>query len=129
MYISPLKLEFFRKENGYNLYLLKKPLKVIYDEDKDIKSLEVPINFCTDLTSVPKPFNKWVKRSNPKYAKPSIIHDYLYTETKRYTRLFADNMFYKCMKHEGTPLRYRIPFYLMVRTFGWLRYGKNTTKN
>lgn len=122
MYISPFKLEFYRVEKGYKQYLLKKPMYVIGDGFDDIC---IPTNFKTDLTSIPRPLNKIIKRNNPKYARAALVHDFLYSrESENSSRLFADNMFWRCMKYEGVPKRYMIPFYISVRLFGFFRYKR-----
>lgn len=121
MYISPLKIEFFKVEDGYKQYLLKKPLKLCFERNKSIISYEVPIGFLTDLASIPRPFNKWIKRDNLRYAKSVIIHDYLYTT--RTPRNECDKILYMCMKYE-VGLKYAIPFWVFVRLGGWIRYYK-----
>jgi hypothetical protein len=110
--LSDLKLTYIGKKDGFNIYELKQPL--------EFNGIKVPIGFKTNLTSVPYPLSKIIKRNNLKYVRSSIIHDYLY-ECK-IKRSVADEIFYDCMIEEETPLRYRVPFYILVRSFGWLYY-------
>lgn len=126
MYISNLKLEFYRVENGYKQYFFKKPLIVMTDKF----NLTVNTNFKTDLASIPKPLNKIFKRNNPKYARSVIVHDYMYVS--RLNRYLADKTLYKCMRYEGNTLLKSVSFFIAVRAFGWIRYNaiiKNSTKN
>ena len=102
--------------DGKIYYKLKEPLIFNY---KNIDYI-VPKGYITDLATIPYPLSKIIKKDNPKYARSSIMHDYFYYI--KMNRFKADNMYFVCMYSENTPLRYSIPFYLAVRSFGFKYY-------
>ena len=119
-YLGKLNVKYsHRSEDGFKIYELTKPLKSMIDNEVVI----VPAGFRTDFATVPYPINKVISRDNKKYVKSAIIHDMLY-RTKILSRFEADEMFFKSMCIEGTPLRYSIPFYFAVRLFGWTRWNR-----
>jgi hypothetical protein len=119
MAISKLRLRKISKK----LYELKEPLRF------EIDGLDwyVPNGFETDLASIPYPINKILKRDNKRYVRSSILHDYLY-EIK-FNRFESDELFFKAMRIEGSPLIYSVIFYLAVRIFGKIRYNNIKEEN
>jgi len=119
MFASKLKVKLVGKnKEGFKIYELKQPL--VYKTKDD--NFLVPTGFMTDLTSVPYPLDKFIKRDNKKYAKSAVLHDWAYTVG--YPKLWSDKLFYNAMKSDETPLRYRLPFFLAVVIFGWFRYNR-----
>jgi hypothetical protein len=41
------------------------------------ESIRVPVDFVTDLASIPVPFRDWLPPDGP-WAKAAVIHDFLY---------------------------------------------------
>lgn len=116
MEITPLKIEYFRKENGYKQYLLKKDLLV---KSGAKVCVIVPCGFKTDLYTIPFPLNK-IFKNDLKYAESAIVHDFLYSSrTNRYT---ADRIFLLCMEYQKMPFWKRYLFYFAVRIFGVFYY-------
>ena len=113
MAVSKLRLKKISKDQ----YELKEPLEFEIDD----LLWAVPKGFQTDLASIPYPINKIIKKDNKKYARSSILHDYLYCI--KWDRFEADELFFKAMMIEKTPLRYSVIFYLAVRIFGKIRYN------
>lgn len=84
--------------------------------------IEVPAGFITDLATVPRIF--WIMLPpDGKYAKASIIHDYLYDNALR-TKKEADRIFLDGMTVLGVPRWKRMIMYYAVRLFGQGMYGK-----
>lgn len=102
--------------NGKRYYKLKEPL--IFNH----KSIDyiVPKGFITDLTTIPYPLSRIIKKDNPKYAKGAVLHDWLYHI--KINRFKADNLYFISMYNDNTPLRYAVPFYTAVRLFGFRYY-------
>ena len=89
--------------------------------------------YLTDFASVPfwsKPFIA----TRGEYSEAAVIHDFLYNyrhyvEDKHLVRFpvsrqFADNEFKYQMKMYGANCIIRNIFWLYVRAFGWIRFGK-----
>lgn len=112
-FITKLKLEKIHKDkDDKQWYKLKDDLTLEYDN----RRIVVKKGYQTDLTTIPYPLSKWIKRDSRRYIRSAIVHDWFYEF--HYSRLQADNWFWKAMGIEGTPLRYKIPMYLAVRIFG-----------
>lgn len=87
----------------------------------------VPIDFITDLASIPKMFWWIIGSPNGRYGKPSVIHDNLYA-VQIYTRQRSDEIFYDSMQEAKVSFWRRWIMYHAVRTCGWMpwnRYRKN----
>lgn len=125
MVFSKLKVEPIKVNNktliedGYKQYVLKKPLVLTLN---DKSTITIPAGFKTDLASIPYPLSNWIKRDNKRYIRSVIVHDYLYGEKRAYSRKYADDMLFECMKAEKVPFRYLYPMYWAVRLFGWVRH-------
>jgi hypothetical protein len=103
--------------NGYSIFRLERPIICKIDGI----DYSVPQGFKTDFASIPYPVSKFIKRDSDKYRSSCVVHDMLYR--KKVNRFEADELFFKCMVAEGTPMRYAIPFYLAVRLFGGKRWN------
>lgn len=114
-FTTPLVLNYLKS----GMWLVRKPLTFKLGNGKEIT---VPVNFSTDLDSVPRiPFlYAWLKG---RATKAAVVHDFLYF--KKHNRKEADTIFYIAMREEGVPAWRRWPIYLGVRSFGWLYYVKN----
>ncbi|MEA2018492.1 MAG: DUF1353 domain-containing protein [Campylobacterota bacterium] len=100
-----LKLKKIDKE----LYQLKEPLQY--------GSHIVPIGYRTNLASIPPLLTKWFKKTDRRWIKSSIVHDYLY-ECSDFSRLKCDWIFLKALKDENSGFFIRWSMYILVRIFG-----------
>jgi hypothetical protein len=78
--------------------------------------ISVPIDFVTDLASVPRLLWWWLP-PHGRYAKAAIIHDYLYDNAIG-TRAYADKVFLEAMEVLGVPRITRTIMYCAARLFG-----------
>jgi hypothetical protein len=63
----------------------------------------VPTGYLSDLASVPRLARRLVDSQCPTTRRPSVVHDYLYTDqTHRFTKREADRIFYDALLEEGT---------------------------
>ena len=118
MFKTKLKVKLDHIRDGVKWYKLKEDL--VY-QDKE-NTYIIPAGFNTDLTTIPKPLDKWIKPDNKKYQREAILHDYLYC--LEIGKVKSDLIYYKAMKTNKVPLRYRVPFFLAVFCFGWFYYKK-----
>lgn len=83
------------------------------------ETITVPKGYITDLSSVPRPL--WVFYP-PGYSyarKPAAVHDYIYTNLHmKYTKKFADQLYYDGVLAMGMPKWKARIAYLFVRLFG-----------
>ena len=83
---------------------------------KLVCDIRVPAGYVTDLTTVPRIL--WsILPPNGRYAKASIVHDYLYSNAIS-TKLWADSVFLEAMTVLQVPVWRRFIMYLAVRMFG-----------
>lgn len=118
IYSNNPKFKFSHKKDFVKVYDLKEDFTFFYDKNFYI----IVAGFETDFASIPYPLSKWIKRKNDNYLVAPIIHDFLYSknnQVKSVTRKIADKAFKDCMTKEGTPKRYKYPFYYAVRLFGY----------
>jgi hypothetical protein len=102
--------------DGRAQWLLSRQL--IYDVGEEFsgESIRVPVEFITDLASIPIPFRDWLPPDGP-WVKAAVIHDALYfthgtgvfggyryidRETP-YTRAEADDILLEAMRVLGVP--------------------------
>lgn len=63
----------------------------------------VPVGYLSDLASVPRLARRLVDAQSPTTRRPSVVHDYIYTDlTHRFTKREADRVFYDALLEEGT---------------------------
>jgi hypothetical protein len=82
-------------------------------------SFYVPPGFITDLASLPRIIRGLFNR-NGRSRKPSVLHDYLYTE-KMFTRKKCDQIFRDCLINAGIKKWQARLYYIGVRSGGWTR--------
>ena len=80
--------------------------------------ISVPLDFITDLTSVPWGF-RWIIPAWGKYGKAAVLHDYLYF-VGIYDRVVCDAIFVEAMHTLGVSWIVRGLIYKAVRYFGWV---------
>src|SRR5207247_1284886 len=71
------------------MYALTKSIGWKPDGAVQLKPVEVPEGFVTDLASIPRVFY-WALRPDGAYAHAAVVHDYLYWQQKT-TRELADD--------------------------------------
>jgi len=91
-------------------------LEVLDDKEH---SFFVPAGFTTDLASLPRCVRGLFNR-NGRSRKPSVLHDYLYTE-KMFTRKRCDQIFRDCLINSGIRKWQAGLYYYGVRSGGWTR--------
>ena len=113
--VSPLpdgKRWLTRKEFGYDI-----------GKEGSGNSIDVPIGFKTDFTSIPRLLWAVIPRWG-KYGNAAVIHDYCYWDQTR-TRKESDEIFREAMEVLEVP-RFKISLmYSAVRLFGWLAWSGN----
>ena len=102
-----------RKEFGYDI-----------GEEGSGNSIEVPIGFKTDFTSVPRPLWVFLPRWG-KYGNAAVIHDYCYWKQSR-PRKESDLIFREAMGVLGVPKWKILLMYWAVRLGGGLAWAGNT---
>jgi hypothetical protein len=88
--------------------------------------------FKTDLASIPRIFLPFFDPLQPMYAKPAILHDWLYSMRSigsRYTRKDADKVLLEAMAVLGAPKITRLIIYIAVRLFAGSHYRKRQIKS
>lgn len=85
--------------------------------------IDVPIGFHTDFASVPR-FLWWIYPPSGEYGQASVIHDYMYRQRCKFSRILADAIFLDAMQSLNVPFWKRYTMYLGVRVFGWLSFNK-----
>jgi len=109
VFIGKLKVEKLPYKKAY---LLKQPLQ--YESSK-YGNYTIPTNFCTDFASVPNLLQWWIKPQGL-HSKPSVLHDYLYSERK-FSKFKADFIFLEAMKECGVNYK-RYVMFIGVFLFG-----------
>jgi len=92
-------------------------------EDEIIK---IPNGFTTNLASVPRILWNIFPPQEYVFIEPAILHDYLYTCHKGYTRERADEILYSFLLYNQVPKFTARLFYLGVRAFGSVYYNAPT---
>lgn len=89
--------------------------------------IKVPFGFITDLMTVPRIVLPFFNPLLPCFAKPAIIHDFLYDKSSgpAVTRRQADKILLEAMSILNIPKWQRYLIYLIVRCFAGKQY--NTT--
>jgi hypothetical protein len=97
----------------FNLWELKQELIVLNPFDPK-QVILVPVNFQTDLASIPRIF--WALFPPfGKYIRASIIHDYLISISVSNSNRVAHDIFYQLMIHDGVNPFIAWIFYQVVR--------------
>jgi hypothetical protein len=108
------------QEIGENKWQVKKRFAV-YFSYKSVYKVGVPLNFKTNLASIPRIF--WaVYPPFGMYGRGAVAHDFMYSK-KLYPRKVCDYGFRELMKQNKVGFFTRNLFYISVRLFGWLNYG------
>ena len=89
----------------------------------------VPLDFKTDLASIPRTFWSIYSPAKTEYILPAIVHDYLYTCEQTYSREQADNIFYNLLVKNNVPYFRAYLFYCGTRLFGEKYYHVGCTDN
>jgi hypothetical protein len=92
-------------------------------EENSKNTINIPIGFTTDFTSVPR-FLWWLFPRWGKYGNAAVIHDYCYWE-QMLSRKEADLIFKEAMEVLQVPKWKISTIYRAVRTFGHIAWNKN----
>ncbi len=101
----------------------------VLDDDFEYESeilgrIIVPVSFCTDFASIPRPAFSYIDPEDPVILYPSVIHDYLYSregkmpDGRTFTREQADGVLKEAMELAGARWDQRQVVYRAVRLFG-----------
>lgn len=113
--VSPLpdgKTWVIRRDFGYDV-----------GEEGSGETIDVPLGFKTDFTSVPRPL-WWLLPQWGKYGNAAVIHDFCYWDQK-YSRKRADEIFkegMKVLKVKGWQVQ---AIYYAVHWFGFFAWNGN----
>lgn len=94
--------------------------------DDVLGKIEVPLNFISDLGSIPRIFWNVIPPDGPATAG-YLIHDYLYA-TQLHTQYDADNCLLRLLKFLGIGWFARYTIYWNLRAFGWLAWNSDRKK-
>lgn len=81
--------------------------------------VDVPEGFEFDGASVPMVFGMLIQRVEPKTLSAACLHDYLYTEGRRYSRAKTDWIFFESLIVSWVNKCKAIVMYIGVRLWGW----------
>ncbi len=87
--------------------------------------IDVPVGYEFDWASVPMVFGMFIQRVEPKTLSASCLHDYLYTQWRRYTLKRTDEIFLESLLVSWVNKYKAIIMYLWVRLWGrlyWYRF-------
>ena len=114
-----------RLMDGGNWMLLQ-PIHVYDYSGAEI--LTVPVDFLTDLASIPAAFRGIAPKIGKGLVIPAVVHDYIYrTGDLNWRRRGADDLFRALMVTGGASWVRRENRYRMVRLFGWASWRKKKT--
>lgn len=85
----------------------------------------VPMNFKTDLASIPRLIWPIVNPAKSELMGGAIVHDYLYQTCTSYTRKQADIILYSIIRYNHGNFFKSAFVYWNVRLFGWMFYKGN----
>lgn len=113
------------RDNGNRTFTLLAPL--VYDSDVLHSSVVVPVQFVTDLASIPR--GLWnILPPIGGYDEAAVIHDYLYKTGKVLNRSIergdADKTLLEAMEICGVGRFQRWTIYAGVRAGGWLTWNR-----
>lgn len=97
-----------------NRYWLTAPL--VYQSDI-LGRIDVPVDFCTDFASIPRPVWLYIDPEDACICYPSVVHDYLYTQ-QPCARDVADKVLREAMQICGARIDQRFVVFNAVRQFG-----------
>jgi len=109
----------FMPAEGIN-YTLDSPFVVQINN----REITVPINFETDLASIPRILWPLFSPNDSDTVYPAILHDYLYSCGGWVSRKYADDVLYSFLIEQGYPKYKALPFYIAVRVFGSSHFEK-----
>jgi len=105
-----------------NFYLIETPYEVCWEEsDGTTGTVKIPLNFCTDFASVPRPFWGVVDPLDYDIRLIAPAHDRLY-ETHEQSRAFADRLLYFGMLASGASMARAWAVWSAVRIGGASAY-------
>lgn len=92
------------------------------DVTVDDKLFKIPPNFETDLATIPKLMWPIIAPYHASIVRPSIIHDWMYSNICEFSRKKKDIIFYYMLRNEGVSTFKSYLMYYAVRMFGASRY-------
>lgn len=102
-FLTSLKMESIppiKTDLGEDSWRMIEPLVYV---TKSNLQIVVPVGYVHDLASVPRWAWRIVRPDHPTARRPSVVHDYIYTDLTKYlTKKEADNIFYEALLEEGT---------------------------
>ena len=133
-------LWLIKYKGNEHLWQVITPFRFYYDDRDVTKYLEVPLDYVTDLASVPFPFDA-IYPDDGDHDQAAVAHDWAYqnrgdvvwhdlgtgTPPKKgvpMTREEQDQMFKNGMKVLNVHPTKRFLFWKAVDGFGWVRYPK-----
>ena len=110
VYIAPLPKA--------NRWITTAQLRYHVGSENSGEVIEVPVWFEFDGASVPMVFGWFIQRVEPKTISPACIHDWLYTEGRRYTQKKSDQIFYEALRASWVGRLKDYLMYIWVRLWG-----------
>ena len=104
-----------------NLWMTTAPLVYHVWDEHSTEIITVPAWYEFDWASVPMIFGPLIQRVEPKTISPACVHDWLYTQWRRYTQKKSDQIFYEALIASWVPTIKAYIMYIGVR-LGWRLY-------
>jgi len=108
---------------GTFLWWLYQPFSV---QDDVIGLITVPVDFITDLGSIPRIFWNLIPPEGPA-TDGYVIHDWLYS-SQTTTREQADQCLLRLMQKFGVGIVSRTLVYAALRSLGWIAWNSDRKK-
>lgn len=85
--------------------------------------IDVPVWYEFDWASVPMVFWMFIQRVEPKTLSAACLHDYLYTEWRRYTLKKTDRIFFESLLVSWVNKYKAMLMYLGVKLWWWIYWN------
>jgi len=119
-FLDPLILE--PQDDGYTWKVME-PFDYEIGEVGSGNKIDVPVNFITDLASIPRIF--WsIMPPFGKYSRAAVLHDWIY-HTQQFTRKMSDDILMEAMQVLSVNWLTRWTIYLGVRIGGWVPWNQH----
>jgi hypothetical protein len=86
--------------------------------------IDVPVWYEFDWASVPMLFWMFIQRVEPKTLSAACLHDYLYTEWRRYTLQKTDRIFYESLIVSWVNKCKAMIMYIWVILWWWIYWNR-----
>lgn len=124
-FLTPIPTTYIgQNDDGEDIWRIERACRW-YEKKTGIR-IRVPKGYLSDLSSIPRPLQSWIRPFDLSILAP-VVHDWLYEHEgkvdgyERLTRKQCDKIFLRIMKREGVPFIRRNLAYWGVRIGGWIK--------